>query len=170
MLGFYENFPENIHWVDSFRSNLSNQKLQQKLVQTLYDVNRRSFSFEELSHPNQHQCTVIFEFGLAEKQIFNYLDAEETKRVFDALKKQAFQLLDFFLVVRYYRITATRKTPLKFDYYMVRFAFTAVESVELRVFHERGPRYVSPEDIGTFIEKQVNGSSARKILKKTEQG
>jgi hypothetical protein len=170
MLGLYENFPENIHRVDHYTSSLSSQKLQRKLVQALRDANHRQFSFEEVSHPTLGQCTVIFEFGLAENESFNYLDAEETKRVLDALKKQVFQLLDFFLAVRYYKDAATGKMPLRFDYYMVRFAFTAVESVELRVFHERGPRYVSPEDIGNFIERQVNGPSARKILTKTEQG
>ncbi len=170
MLGLYENFPENIHRIDSFRSSLSSQKLQQKLVQTLHDVNRRSFSFEEVSHPTLHDCTVIFEFGLAENESFNYLDNEETKRVLDALKKKAFEVLDFFLAVRYYKRATVGKTPLRFDYYMLRFAFTAADLVELRIFHERGPRYVSPEDVANFVEKRVNGPSARKFLKRIEQG
>jgi hypothetical protein len=170
MLGVYENFPENIHRIDSFKSSLSSQKLQQKLMKTLHDINRTPFSFEEVSNPTLHNCTVIFEFGLAENESFNFLDADEAERVLDSLKKQVFQLLDFFLAVRYYKVTSARKTPLKFDYYMIRFAFTSVDSVDLKVFHERGPRYVSPEDIVSFLEKQVNGSLPRKILKKIEQG
>lgn len=168
MLGMYKNFPENIHRADSFKSSLPSQKFQQKLVQALHGINRRPLSFEEVSHPTLHQCTVIFEFGLAENESFNYLDDEETKRILDALRKQALQFLDFFLVVRYYKGAAMKKIPLRFDYYMVRFAFTA-DLVDLRVFHERGPRYVSPEDIVNFVEKQVNGASARKLLKKIEQ-
>jgi hypothetical protein len=36
---------------------------------------------------------------------------------------------------------------------------------EVQVFHERGPRYLSPEDLTEFIFKRVNGGSNRKILK-----
>ncbi len=168
MLGMYENFPENIHRIDRYTSSLSSQKLQQKLVQVLHAVNRRPFSFEEVSNPTLPQCTIIFEFGLAENEGFNFLDEQETKRVLDALKKQVFQLLDFFLAIRYYKETPAGKTPLKFDYYMARFTFNEADSVDLKIFHERGPRYISPEDVVNFLEKQVNRSSARKVLKKIE--
>ncbi len=166
MLGRFENFPENIHHIDTFKSSLSNQKLQQKLLQTLQDTNGRTFSFEEINNPTLYECQVVLEFGLADNENFNYLDDEETKQALEALGKHAFQILDFFLAIRYQKITAARKTPLKFDYYMIRFAFEEEDSVELKVFHERGPRYVSPEDVINFVEKQVNEGSARKIWKK----
>jgi hypothetical protein len=57
--------------------------------------------------------------------------------------------------------------PLKFDYYMIRFAFSK-NTMEMRVFHERGPRYISPEDITTFIVNQINKASTKKILKPVE--
>jgi hypothetical protein len=166
MLGAFENFPENIHRIDSFKSSLSSQKLQQKLVEALHEVNRRHFSFEEINNPTLHHCTVTFEFGLAENESFNYLDDEEAKRVLDVLRKRAFQVLDFFLAIRYHRETATGKTPLKFDYYMLRFVFAETRVIDVRVFHERGPRYVSPEDVVNFVEKQVNDASGRKLLRK----
>jgi hypothetical protein len=168
MLGLYENFPENIHRVSNFGSTLSIQKLQQRLVQALYEVNRKPFSFEEISHPALCECTIIFEVGIAETNSFNYIDDEEAKRVLESLRKQTFQLLDFFVAVRYYKGNVPKKAPLRFDYYMVRFIFGTNNSVEMQVFHERGPRYISPEDIVNFVWKQVNGSSARKILKKVE--
>jgi hypothetical protein len=168
MLGTYENFPENIHRRESFASTLPAQKVQQKLVQTFHEVNRKRFSFEEIGHPAMHDCTVIFEVGIADGTSFNYVDAEEAKRALSALKKQAFRVMDFFVVVRYYKRDSQKKTPLRFDYYMTRFAFSGNNSVELQVFHERGPRYTSPEDIVELVWKQVNGASARKILKKIE--
>ena len=167
MLGLYENFPENIHIVESFTSTLTDQKLQQKLVQTLREVNRKRFSFEEIGHPAMHDCTVIFEVGIADGRSFNFIDDEEAKSVFSALKKQAFRVMDFFVAVRYYK-GIPKKTPLRFDYFMVRFVFSGNNSVELQVFHERGPRYTSPEDIIDFIGKEVNGATARKILRKVE--
>jgi len=165
MLGFYENFPANIHRTDNFTSSLSSRKLQQRLIQVLHDVNCETFSFEEVAYPTVPECTIIFEVGLAEAKSFSYIDEEETKRVLSALRKATFQTMDFFCAVRYYKGAA--KAPLKFDYYLMRFVF-GKNSVEIQVFHERGPRYISPEDIVTFLVNIVNEASARKILKKIE--
>jgi len=167
MLGFYDNFPENIHLTESFTSLLSIRKLQQRLIQVLHDINRRTFSFGEIAHPFVPECTVIFEAGLAESKNFNYIDEEETRRVLSALRKEPFQTMDFFCAVRYYKGGAGKKTPLKFDYYLMRTVF-GKNSVEIKVFHERGPRYISPEDIVTFLVNEINKTSARKILKTVE--
>ncbi len=42
------------------------------------------------------------------------------------------------------------------------------KAMELRVLHERGPRYISPEDLTSFLVKKLNESSAKKILKPVE--
>jgi hypothetical protein len=165
MLGFYENFPANIHRTDRFTSPLSSRKLQQRLIQVLHDINRETFSFEEVAYPTVPECTIIFEVGLADAKSFNYIDEEETKRALSALRKATFQTMDFFCAVRYYKGVA--KAPLKFDYYLMRFVF-GKNSVEIQVFHERGPRYISPEDIITFLVNKIDEASARKILKKIE--
>jgi hypothetical protein len=169
MLGLYDNFPENIHRIENFVSTLPDQKLQKKLIQTLQEINRKPFSFEEIGPPAMHDCTVILEVGIADGTSFNYVDAEEAKIVLSVLKKQAFRAMDFFVAVRYYKGGAQKRIPLRFDYYMIRFVFVGNNSVELQVFHERGPRYTSPEDIVEFIEKEVNGASARKILRRLEK-
>ena len=169
MLGLYDNFPENFHRIETFTSTLPDQKLQQKLVQALQEVNRKPFSFEEISHPAMNDCTVMFEVGIADGTSFNYVDAEEAKKVLNVLKKQTFRTMDFFVAVRYYKGDGKKKKPLRFDYYMIRFVFSGNNSVELQVFHERGPRYTSPEDIVEFIEKEVNGASTRKTLKKVDR-
>jgi hypothetical protein len=167
MLGFYENFPANIHRTDNFTSPLSSKKLQQRLIQVLHDINRETFSFEEVAYPTVPECTIIFEVGLAEAKSFNYIDEEEIKRVLSALRKETFRSMDFFCAVRYYKGAGEKKTPLKFDYYLMRFVF-GKNSMEIQVFHERGPRYISPEDIVTFLVNMVNEMSARKFLKKIE--
>jgi hypothetical protein len=167
MLGLYENFPENIHRIESFTPSLSSKKLQQRLIQVLSEINRKTFSFEEIAHPSVPECTIIFEIGIADENSFNYIDEEETKRVLNALKKEPFQVMDLFCAVRYYRVKTEKKTPLKFDYYMMRAVF-GKNAVEVRVFHERGPRYISPEDIVTFLAKKINKTSTKKILKKVE--
>jgi len=165
MLGLYENFPENIHRIENFTSLLSSKKLQQRLIQVLHEINCKTFRFEEIAYPTVPECTIIFEVGIAEAKNFNYIDEEEIKRVLTALRRATFQTMDFFCAVRYYKGAA--KAPLKFDYYLMRFVF-GKDSVEIQVFHERGPRYISPEDIVTFLVNMVNEASARKFLKKIE--
>ena len=165
MLGFYENFPVGIHRIDEFATTLSSKRLQRKLIQVLHEVNRKKFSFEEVAFPTVPKCTIIFEVGLADAGSFNYIDEEETRKVFSTLRKAPFQIMDFFCAVRYYKGIAEKKKPLKFDYYMMRGVFSR-NTVEIRLFHERGPRYISPEDLVTFLVTKVNETSTRKILKK----
>jgi hypothetical protein len=164
MLGRYDNFPVNIHRIETFSTHFSTKKLQERLMQVLQEVNRRKFSFEEVAYPTMPDCTIIFEAGLAEDKSFNYIDEEETKKVLSILKKGPLQSMDFFCAVRYYKAAEEKKKPLKFDYYMIRAVF-GKNAVEIRVFHERGPRYVSPEDIVTFLVKRINETSSRTILK-----
>jgi hypothetical protein len=167
MLGRYENFPGNVHRIESFASAFSSKKLQQKIIQVLREINRMTFSFEEIAQPTLPQCTIHFEVGIADAESFNYIDEEETSKVLKALKKEPFRVMDFFCAVRYYKAGTEKKTPLKFDYYMIRFAFSK-DTMEMRVFHERGPRYISPEDIVAFLVNKVNEVPRRKILKKIE--
>ena len=165
-LGFYKNFPTNIHRIDSFNTTLSSRLLQQKLIQIFFEINRKEFSFEEVASPTIPQGEVIFEFGLAELGNFNYIDEEEAKKTLTFLAKERLQSLDFFCSIRYYKRNGEKKTPLKFDYYMLRTIFSR-DKLEVQVFHERGPRYISPEELTAFIFTKINESSNRKILKKT---
>ncbi len=165
MLGFYENFPEGVHRIELFKLVLPSKKLQQRLIHVLNEINRKTFSFEEIANPTVPECTIIFELGIADAKSFNYIGEEEAKKALNALKKEPFQVLDFFCAIRYYKTKTEKKTPLKFDYYMIRFAFGKGTTMEMRVFHERGPRYISPEDITNFLVNQINKASAKKILK-----
>jgi hypothetical protein len=167
MLGVYENFPANIHRIENFATSLPNGKLQQKLIQVLYELNKKTLSFDEIANPTVPECTIILEVGLADGKNFNYIDEEEKKRALNALKKTAFRTMDLFCAVRYYRGTADKRRPLRFDYYLLRAVF-GENSVEVKVFHERGPRYISPEDLVTFFVNETNKASAKKILKEVD--
>lgn len=164
MLGFYQNFPRQAHNLLRFTVAASRRKLQQALTQTLHKLNNETFGIEEVAHPSIHRCTVILEFGIAETNTFNYLDEEQKRRTLEALQKEPFQVMDFFCVIRYYKTHKRKKSPLKFDYYMLRFTFGR-KSAEVQVFHERGPRHASPEEIADFITDKVNQQSSRRILR-----
>ena len=164
MLGFYENFPKNVHKIAHFTSSVSKKRLQETLTQTLHKLNDETFILEDVAHPSVPQCTVIFEFGIAEANNFNYLDKEETNRALKNIHKKPFQVMDFFCAIRYYKMQNKKKTPLKFDYYMLRFTFDK-KSTAIQVFHERGPRHVSPGKIANFLANKINETFSRKILR-----
>ena len=169
MMAVYEHFPElKIHQKEFFTSALSNKKLQQRLMQVFRNVNGKTFTFEEIGNPTVPGCTVIFELGIADAKSFSYLDEEETKKVLTALKKKAFRVMDFFCAIRYYKDYPSNKKPLKFDYYMVRFIFDEENMLEIQIFHERGPRYIPPKALVTFLLDRVNETSTKAILKEAE--
>ncbi|MCW4002475.1 MAG: hypothetical protein NWE95_00980 [Candidatus Bathyarchaeota archaeon] len=118
-----------------------------------------------MSIPTVPDGKVIFEFGLAEDDDFNYIDQEEAKRALDLLASARLDTLDFFCAIRYYKGTGEKRQALKFDYYLLRTIF-GKELFEIQVFHERGPRYISPEELVQFIFNQINKDSLKKILKK----
>jgi len=167
MLGFYENFPVSVQKTASFITPISSKRLQQTIIRMFNEINSQTFNLEEVADPSVPQCTVIFEFGIAEANNFNYLDDEETERALRVISKKPFQVLDFFCAIRYYKKQNEKKTPLKFDYYMTRFTFNK-NSVETQVFHERGPRYISPEDIADFFANKINEKFSKKALKTIE--
>jgi hypothetical protein len=164
LLGYYENFPSNIHFVESFTSCFSSKQLQQRLVHVFCALNHREFFFEEVAYPTIPQGKIIFEFGLAEDIGYNLIDKQEVKRTLELLARERLRTLDFFCVIRYYKNTGNKKSALKFDYYMFRTLYSK-DNLEIQVFHERGPRYLLPEDLTSFIFSKLNEESTRKILK-----
>lgn len=168
MLGVYEQFPLNVHKIKTFATSIPTKKLQQTLMRTLYKINNEDFKLEDIALPSLPQCKVILEFGIAEANSFNYLDEEETNKGLKAIRKKPFPVLDFFCALRYYKINNERKTSLKFDYYMIRLIFNK-NLMEMQVFHEKGPRYASPEDIANFITDKTNETFSKKALKAFEK-
>ena len=170
MLGIYNNFPSNIHETENFNSPVSKKKLQQKITQTLQKLNRQVLTFEEIGNPTIPNSQVIFEFGIADGENFCFLNEEESLRLQELVENEPLHVMDWFCLIRYYRkIDEQTKRPLKFDYYMIRIGFGEKATVDLRVFHERGPRYISPEELVLFIVQKVNGVSVRKMLKQIDQ-
>lgn len=164
MLGFYENFPQNVHKIALFSTLISNKKLQQTLIRTLHKINGETFNLDEVAKPSISQCTAVLEFGIAEADSFNYLDLEETNKLLEDICKKPLQLIDLFCAIRYYKAKGEERNPLKFDYYMLRLIFYK-GSIEVQIFHERGPRHMSPEDLINLIIKKVNEYLSKKALK-----
>lgn len=163
-VGLNENFPVNVHRVEGFSTPLSIKQLQQKILKCLFELNKREFSFEEVTDPTVPNGIVVFEFGLAQAEGYVYLDEDELSTALGFVSTQQLQILDFFCAVRYYKICESKKSPLKFDYYQLRVSF-GKEILEMQVFHERGPRYVSPKDLVVFIVQRLNKQQSKVILR-----
>ena len=113
-LGVFDNFPPNIHFVAEFHLDCPSKQLQQRLIQTLYEINRKEFSFEEAGNPTIPDCKIIFEFGLADAENFNYIDEEEVKKATEsACESERLDNMDFFCAIRYYKGEGEKKTTAK---------------------------------------------------------
>jgi hypothetical protein len=164
MLGFYENFPNNVHKIAHFSTSTPIKKLQKNLIEVIRKINNETFGLEEIANPSIHDCKTLFEFGIADGRNFNYLSEEEANRLLKSLNTSLPQIMDFFSAIRYYKVNDGKKKPLRFDYYMLRFTFNK-KWLEIQVYHEKGPMHMSPEELTNFIAAQVNESFSRRILK-----
>ena len=164
MLGLYENFPVNVQKVVRFVATVSDKTLQKAVAECLRKLNSENLRPEDFANPSLSDCTVVFEFGVADGDTFNYLDSEEMQKLLGEIRKASLRMMDFFCAIRYYKERTGKKSPLKFDYYLLRLIFNT-GLVEVLIFHERGPRHVLPEDLVNLIVERVNKLFPRKVLK-----
>jgi len=163
VLGHYENFPETIHGVAQFTHRLSVRKLQQAILHALHRLNQETHKLDAVAPFSSLKCEVSFEFGVAEGDIFNYLDKEELDRLHGDIVKRALPILDFLCVVKYHITKGGKRVPLRFDYHLLRLMFQR-RRVQLQIFHERGTQRVSLEDLVTFITKCIKDELSQEQL------
>ncbi len=156
LLGRYENFPQVVHGTARFTFPCSTLQLQQVIFEVAHQLNQEAYSAKDLAPLLTPNCQVSFEFGIAEDTAFNYLDTEELKRFQKQIETKPLRVIDIFSVLRYHIIDANgKRTPLKFDYNMLRFTFSR-RTMELLVSHERGNQRISIEEFITFLTKKIN--------------
>lgn len=156
MLGRYENFPQTIHGIARFNFLSSTQQLQQTILKVAEQLNYEKYNIREFAPFLPSNCQVSFEFGMADDMTFNYLDKEELKRFQRRIETKPLRVMDVFSVIRYHTIsTKGKRTPLKFDYNMLRFTFSR-KTMELLISHERGNRRISLEDFVTFLANKID--------------
>lgn len=163
MLGCYPNFPQNIHKTVQLSASTSSRTLQRVLTNTFYTLNSETFNLKDVTIPSVQNCEVKFEVGIAEGNGFNYIDAEEKAGMLSAISNRPFRIMDFFFAIRYYK-TVGKKTPMRFDYYMLRLTF-GKKVVEMQISHEKGPMHILPDDLQEFVVNKINATSSRRILK-----
>lgn len=155
MLGCYENFPEIIHGVARFTYRASTRKAQQAVVTAFCQLNQRRCWFEEIAHSSTPGCEVDFELGIGEDSDFTFLDEDESGRLEAEVARRTLAFLDFLCILQYHVVDDSgRRSPLKFDYFMLRFTFDK-NFMELLVSHERGPQRVHVEDLMGFLMEKV---------------
>jgi len=132
----------------------------------LYELNQSEFTFEQVSIPTIPQGRLFFEFGIAEATNFTFINEEVMKKTLKNLAKEP-KILDLFCAIRYYKMEGEKKRALKFDYYIIRMIFDK-STFEVQTFHERGPRYLLPQEVFTFVVTKINESIGKKILIKQE--
>lgn len=157
MLGTYENFPGTIHGATHLAHATSIKKVQQALVTTLSQLNQNGCNLETItgSLVEAPRCEVNFEVGVGEETWFTFLDESEAERLDREISRKALPLLDFLCILQYHLVRDSgKRSPLRFDYFLLRFAF-AKNLTELLVTHERGTRRVHVEDLMRFLTGRV---------------
>lgn len=161
MLGRYENFPEIRHGIVYFVHQLPTIELQQIMIKALYRLSRRQRGHKFSSVKSVLNCSVRFEFGIADGLTFNYIDEEVLKLSLDFVSRGVCSTLDFICIVRYYKKIGRRKyRPLRFDYYIIRFLFYE-RGGNIEVYHEKGTRRFPIDDLVALIIRRVNRELAR---------
>ncbi len=160
MLGHYENFPKTIHGIVRFTYKASPKKVQQAIAATFYRLNQEKRKLVEIAHSSPPNCEIDFEFGIGGDSIFTFLNKEELATLEGEITRKAVMFMDFLCVLQYHIVNESgKRSPLKFDYYLLRFAF-GKNYMEFLVSHERGPQRVHVEDLIDFLTKHVKSELA----------
>lgn len=156
MLGYYENFPENVHCVAMFQYLHPRNVVQEAILSTFHHLNSEILDLSILTPYLRQNCQVGFEFGVAEGLNFNFLDKEELDKCLRIVNEKEVELIDFLFVVKYYLIrNSGKRVPLRFDYHLLSFRFLE-NGLELRIHHEKGTLRISFDELIDFIIKQIN--------------
>ncbi|HDQ06399.1 MAG TPA: hypothetical protein ENN36_06740 [Candidatus Bathyarchaeota archaeon] len=162
MLGRYKNFPENVHGVALFEHLDSAKEVQKAILCTFYRLNQETVDLSAVTPYLKQDCTVGFEFGVADGVDFNFLDQKELEQCLKSVDETEMETIDFFLAVRYHRIgDGGKQIPLKFDYHVLRFAFQE-GGLELLIRHEKGTMRIALDELTAFISKRINAELSQK--------
>jgi hypothetical protein len=167
VLGFYPNFPENVHKTVQLHTSISNGTLQRVLTETLNRLNSETVNLGEDAVTPTPRRMANLEVGIAEDNGFNYLDTEEKERLLKTINARNLQTVDLFCAIRYCKVHDEDKRPMRFDYYMLRLTFSK-KAVEMRVFHEKGPMHTTPDELAQFLINRINASFSKRVLKPFE--
>ena len=164
LCGLYENFPLNIKDKIEIQNMNKINDLQECILNTFNYLNYKNFDLINILQYTQLQCTVSFEFGVADGTSFIFLDKKELEKSIKFIEKNNYEKLDFFFVVRYHILKFSgKRVPLRFDYYILRFFFKK-EIVELSIRHEKGTQRIPIDDLTNFISKQIDFKLNQKNL------
>ena len=164
MFGRYDNFPETVHGVALFNYQDATKSIQQAILCALHHLNQEVYDLGAVTPYLKQKCEVGFEFGVAEGNVFNFLDAIELDQCLKRVAEKELQTLDFFFVVRYH-VTSNggKRVPLRFDYLVLRYMFQE-GCLELRIRHEKGTQRIPLDDLTYFIAKRINAELSRRRL------
>ena len=161
MLGYYENFPKNIHAIARFQYQNSTKSLQHAILYVFHRLNHETFDLDAVTPYLKQKSEVSFEFGIANSFDFNFLDQTELDLCLRCVAEKELQTLDFFVVIRYHLVrNGNKRVPLKFDYQVLRFTFQK-SGLKLEIRHEKGTQRVPLDDLTDFITKQINAELSR---------
>lgn len=156
MLGRFDSFPKTVHKVAVFNGQDPKTKVQQAILCAFQGLNQQSFELCKIMSFLKQDINVSFEVGVGDGSDFLFLQKNEQENCSRAVEEDEFEVLDFFVVVRYHKLNNKGKQiPLRFDYHVLRFAFHE-KLIELLIRHERGTQRIPVDDLIEFFTSQIN--------------
>jgi len=168
LIGLYENFPEVHHGIAHFINKTSTQDLQKTFLHCLRRLNEKRES-PSLAEFIRHKVKVEFDIGIADGMSFEYLDEKGLERCVNEVSNAALQVLDLYVVARYYVPDGEKRKPLKFDYFLVRILFSEQE-LEMLVHHEKGPMHLAVEELIELFFTRINRELKNQGFNPLERG
>ncbi|MEM2369725.1 MAG: hypothetical protein QXK73_00785 [Candidatus Bathyarchaeia archaeon] len=129
--------------------------IQKAILNTLYRLNGHEARDNLLSLIVGSDIEIILEVGVANGLSFDYLDTDTLNNLLRAINEKSFHLLDFLLVIRYYKLKSNRRIALRFDFFLLRFLFDEGGGLNILAFHERGLQRISAKELIRFLVKET---------------
>lgn len=154
-LGNYKFFPRKCHYMRHLKFGAPPANIQKAILNTLYRLNGHEVKDDLLSLIVGSDVEIILEIGVANGLSFDYLDTDTLNNLLKAIDEKSFRLLDFLLVIRYYKLKSNRRAALRFDFFLLRFLFDDSGGLNILAFHERGLQRISAEELIRFLVKEM---------------
>ncbi len=144
-------------------SNVPLTELQEAILNALYNINRLTGRAVRKYLPDMSELNleIIFEVGVANGISFYYIDDETLESFMEKINRESPHILDLICIIRYYKLRNGVRRALRFDYYFMRFLFSS-NTLELKVFHEKGLQRIDVEDLIKILVENINSEFAKR--------
>ncbi|TMI07937.1 hypothetical protein E6H34_05945 [Candidatus Bathyarchaeota archaeon] len=156
-LGTLERFPTVYHARASWLYDINTESLQKAIFAGLQSLaqEKKPIDITVADTPGYQSGSVVFKFGVGNKDGFDILDDKEAERVIQRIEeKGTFRTLDLVFHLHYI-VDDGKRHKVHQDQYLARLTFQPGR-VELLLHHLKGVRRVPPDELVHILLSATN--------------